>query len=186
MNFGQSTYRPMGRPHGGGGWDAVNAVFLTWRLHGTLAYLRKPTTGGIPDLAFAAFDRALDTAASGPRWLEHPAIAQCVVEALRYGERHRGLYDLAAYCVMPNHVHLVLEPKAPLAEISKAMRGFIERTANQILNRRGEPFWHNDGCDRWIRSANERNRMAEYTEANPVSAGLIKVAEQWPWSSASH
>ena len=168
------------------GREPVNAVFLTWRLHGTLAHLVKPTQPGIPDQAFAAFDRALDTAASGPRWLEEPAVAQCVVEALRFGERQLELYNLIAFCVMPNHVHLVLEPKAPLAKIAKSIKGFTARSANQILGRTGQHFWHDDGCDRWIRNAGDRNRMAEYTESNPVSAGLIEAAEEWPWSSASH
>jgi len=167
-------------------WDPVNAVFLTWRLHGTLGYLVKPTQVGIPDLAFAAFDRALDTAASGPKWLQEPAIAQCVVEALRFGERRLEFYTLIAFCVMPNHVHLVLEPNASLPKITTSIKGFTARTANEILGRTGQHFWRDDSCDRWIRNASERKRMAEYTECNPVSAGLIGAAEQWPWSSASH
>jgi putative transposase len=166
--------------------ESVNAVFLTWRLHGTLAHLAKPTPLGVPDQAFAAFDRALDTAASGPKWLQEPAIARCVVDALRYGERHLELYALIAFCVMPNHVHLVLEPKAPLAKITKSIKGFTARAANQILGLTGQHFWHDDGFDRWIRNSRDRNRMAEYTECNPVSAGLTEAADQWPWSSASH
>lgn len=167
-------------------WEPVNSVLLTWRLQGTLAHLVKPTHLGVRDQAFAAFDRALDTAASGPIWLREPAIAQSVVDTLRFGERQLELYALIAFCIMPNHVHLLVEPKVPLAKITKSIKGFTARTANQILGLTGRHFWHDDGCDRWIRNSRERSRMASYVENNPVSAGLTDVAERWPWSSASH
>ena len=168
------------------GSDRVNAVFLTWRLHGTLAHLVRPTQMGIADVAFAAFDRALDTAASGPRWLEEPSIAESVVDALRFGERQLELYKLISFCVMPNHVHVVLEPETPLAKITRSIKGYTARTANHVLGRTGRHFWHDDDCDRWIRNAGERGRVTQYIESNPVSAGLIEEAELWPWSSASH
>ncbi|HEY2018231.1 MAG TPA: hypothetical protein VGH38_32220, partial [Bryobacteraceae bacterium] len=72
-------------------------VFLTWRLQGTLMHLARPSRAAISWQAFYAFDKALDTAASGPTWLEEPAVARCVVEALRFGERQLELYDLQAY-----------------------------------------------------------------------------------------
>jgi REP element-mobilizing transposase RayT len=87
---------------------------------------------------------------------------------------------------MPNHVHLVLEPLVSLAKISKSIKSFTARAANEILGRTGERFWHDDSYERWLRNDGERTRIAEYTESNPVSAGLIVAAEEWPWSSAGH
>lgn len=183
------TYYERNLPH----WHPENtAIFLTWRLHGTWAKLVKNTQAGMPvppgrmPVPRFAFDQALDYATSGPKWLQEPAVAQCVVDAFRFGERQLKLYHLVAFCVMPNHIHLVVAPLAPLSKISKSIKGFTARTANQILGRTGERFWQDESYDRWIRNADQQNSIVEYIENNPVSAGLTQAADQWPWSSASH
>ncbi|HXB70052.1 MAG TPA: hypothetical protein VNY05_17495 [Candidatus Acidoferrales bacterium] len=90
------------------------AIFLTWRLHGTAAHFRAEQEAKNAGRAFVAVDRQLAATESGPKWLREPAIAQCVVDALRFGERQLKLYTLVAYCVMPNHVHLVVDPECRL------------------------------------------------------------------------
>lgn len=163
-----------------------DALFLTWRLNDTLPYLAKPNTPGMPGQTFFALDRALDTAASGPRWLEDSTVAQSVVTALRFGEQQLDLYNILAYCLMPNHVHLVLEPLTTLSRINHAIREITGRNANQILRRAHQPFWHEDSYEHWLWDAAERDRMVAYTERDPVTAGLVREPEEWPWSSASH
>ena len=174
------TYYQRNLPH----WHPKGAaIFLTWCLHGTFGHVRKNHSG--PGRAFLCFDRALDAATLGPTWLSDPAIAQCVADALRFGERHLKLYTLIAYCVMPNHVHAVVHPQAPVPKITKSIKGFTARTANELLGRIGERFWHDESYDHWIRNADEWNRIIYYTENNPVAAGLVESPEQWPWSSAT-
>jgi len=65
--------------------------------------------------AFVAIDRELDRAAAGPRWLEDERIAQCVADALQFGEWQLRLYDLRAWVLMVNHVHILIHPQATLA-----------------------------------------------------------------------
>ena len=161
------------------------AIFLTWRLHGTYAHLRRDPTSANPGLAFAASDRQLDCAVSGPRWLLEPTIAQTVVDALRFGQQQLQLYFLIAFCVMPNHAHAVVQPRDPVSRITKAIKGFTARRANAFLGRTGEPFWQDETYDHWIRNDDELRRIVRYTERNPVVAGLVEAPEQWPWSSAS-
>ena len=86
---------------------------------------------------------------------------------------------------MPNHVHAVIQPCVPVARITKSIKGFTAREANQILGRTGERFWQDESYDHWIRNETEWNRIVRYTALNPVAAGLVETAEQWPWSSAS-
>jgi len=57
-------------------------------------------------------DRLLDEARSGMVHLSQPAIADMVVEAIRYNADTLRHYDLHAFVVMPNHVHLLLTPKS--------------------------------------------------------------------------
>jgi len=56
--------------------------------------------------AFVAVDRELATAATGPTWLKDERIAQCVIETLRFGQEPLHLYDLHAWVLMSNHVHI--------------------------------------------------------------------------------
>ena len=134
--------------------------------------------------AFAAIDRELDQAATGPRWLQDERVAQCVVDAFHYGDRTLGLYGLQAWVLMVNHVHLLIYPHAPLARITKAVKNFSARKANTILGRAGEPFWQDESYDHWVRSAEEFDKIVRYIEGNPVSAGLATSAGGWRWSSA--
>jgi hypothetical protein len=99
-------------------------VFVTWRLAGTLPRpapeleIRDPHPG--KTLLFR--DRQLDQSRSGPRWLEDPRVATMFVNALVYGERVRRAYDLFAWVVMPNHVHVVLKPNRKLSEIVRWLK----------------------------------------------------------------
>lgn len=86
-------------------------VFVTWRLAGTLP---QPA----PELLTCDPD-PLRTMGSGPRWLKDPRIPDLFVEALLYGEGTRRAYELFAWVVMPNHLHLVLKPKGRLSETIK-------------------------------------------------------------------
>ena len=86
---------------------------------------------------------------------------------------------------MSNHVHVMVFPRAPLWRITKAIKGFSAREANRILGRTGQPFRQHESFDHWVRDRRELGRIVRYVEENPVRAGLVGSAEEWPWSSAS-
>jgi REP element-mobilizing transposase RayT len=107
-----------------------------------------------------------------------------LAEAIVAGERERGFYELSAWVVMPNHVHLLILPKVAVAEITRWLKGSTARRANQLLERTGLPFWQDESYDHWVRHTRELDRITGYIEENPVSAGLVGSMELWPWSSA--
>jgi len=80
-------------------------------------------------------DRELDSAATGPRWLQDERVAQCVADALQYGSLQLGLYELRSWVLMINHVHILIYPKANLSKITKSIKNFSARQANAILGR---------------------------------------------------
>ena len=121
---------------------------------------------------------------SGPRWLKDPRIAQVVVDALRYGESVRQAYELIAWVMMPNHVHLVIRPRTHLAEIMRWLKASTGNRANRIVGRSDAPFWMREYYDHWVRSENELWSIIDYVERNPVTAGLALEPEAWLWSSA--
>lgn len=142
------TYYQRNLPH----WfPEGRSVFLTWRLHGSLPRMLLPYTEKTRAISegkrFALWDQALGRTDIGPLWLRDPKIAQLVVSAIEEGESKLGLYVLESYVVMPNHVHVLLNPKAPVAEITRRLKGPTARDANRILNRSGKRFWQDESFD---------------------------------------
>jgi len=161
------------------------AVFLTWHLKGSLPHHRYPPPGAVSaGKAFVWMDRSLDQMQCGPLWLRTAPLADIVVEAIRFGEQALGHYELGAYVVMPNHVHLLVTPRVSLPKLTRRLKGFTARQANHILNRTGESFWQGESYDHWVRDQEEGGRIAAYIEGNPVRAGLAARPEDYRWSSA--
>jgi REP element-mobilizing transposase RayT len=135
------------------------------------------------------FDVQLDGGRWGPKHLADSRIACLVVDALLFHQTSR--YNLSAYVVMPNHVHLVIRPQAKekreavwgLDEIMKNLKSYTGRKANEILGLSGE-FWQREYYDHLIRDEEEWRWYVDYTHLNPVRAGLCLRAEDWDWSSA--
>ncbi len=128
------------------------------------------------------FEKFLDRGC-GTCHLRDPHIGGIVENALLHfdGERYR----LLAWCVMPNHVHVLIETMEgfPMPDIVKSWKSFTARQANAFLQRDGA-FWRRDFFDRFIRDDAHFVRAAEYIEANPVKAGLVSEPCEWPFSSA--
>jgi REP element-mobilizing transposase RayT len=120
----------------------------------------------------------------GVAWLRRPDIAGLVAGSLRFFDRQR--YDLHAWVVMPNHVHVVVRPERPytLSSILKSWKTYTAVQANRLLGRTGEPFWQNESYDHCCHDEEDRAKCCEYTILNPVNAGLCQRPELWPWSSA--
>jgi putative transposase len=172
------------------------AIFLTWRLYGSLPVSPKSTArigcATKPSLAkdspgrkFKLMDSVLDKATNGPLWLKDPRIAQCVLDASYFGENRLSFYALHAFVIMPNHVHLLITPKVPIPRLMNGLKGVTAREANAILGRQGKHFWQDESFDHWVRTSTEFDRIRAYIEFNPVSARLAAEPEAWPWSSAS-
>jgi REP element-mobilizing transposase RayT len=107
-------------------------------------------------------------------------IAGVMAAALRFREGKH--YRLLAWCVMPNHVHVVarLFPGQELAKVVKAWKNFSARAANQTLGRKGR-FWQREYYDRIIRNGDELARSIKYIVENPAKAGLKNWT--WVWSA---
>src|SRR5258708_3447664 len=109
--------------------------------------------------AFVAADRELERTSLGPVWLKQAQVAECVTEIIRDGDSVRNLYELGAFVVMPNHVHLLIEPKTHAPKITQYVKGVSARQANAFLGRTGHPFWQDESFDRWVRSSKEKTNI---------------------------
>ena len=168
-------------------WDAVGVpLFVTFRLHGSLPANRvfPPQRLATSGQAFRAMDRLLDAGRSGPLLLKIPEIAGLVKSALYEGQSRFDRYELHAFVVMPNHVHMLVTPKVTARQWLGPLKGFTAHKANQALGIRGRAFWQDESYDHLVRSQVEFDRIRMYIEQNPVMAGLAATAEDFPWSSA--
>ncbi len=167
-------------------WDAVGQpVFVTFRLEGSL-----PTTRVFPPerlqsgRAFLAMDRLLDRSDCGPRYLRQPEIAGAIVQAIHDGQTRFQRYQIHAFVVMPNHVHLLVTPQVNARQWLGPLKGFTASQANRLLGRSG-PCWQDESYDHLVRNDREFAKIINYVEQNPVRAGLVESPEEYPWSSAA-
>ena len=151
---------------------------------------------------FVAYDNFLDTDRK-VHWLSDARLAALVRTALYHW--HGRKYNLLAYCVMPNHVHVLLLPldmppvlsrtdelpvvgecsdrHSPLASIMHSLKGYTAHRANRLLRRSGA-FWQHESYDHWVRDEEELERIVQYINGNPVRAGLVSQPHDWHWCSA--
>ncbi len=92
--------------------------------------------------------------------------------------------EIWAYCLMPNHVHLIMAP--PDADGLRAALGETHRRYTKHINQR--EGWQGHLWQERFHSypMDEAHLLAaaRYIERNPVSAGLAKDPADWRWSSA--
>jgi REP element-mobilizing transposase RayT len=136
----------------------------------------------MPDAMLRA-DQELDVGL-GACWLGNTEIAALTQKTLLHFDGER--YSLLAWCIMPNHVHVLVETLQghTLSGVVKSWKSFTTRQANALLGRTGT-FWEADYFDRYMRNEDHLMRTIEYVENNPVKAGLVDKAADWLWSSAS-
>ncbi|MDZ4778083.1 MAG: transposase [Alphaproteobacteria bacterium] len=96
-------------------------------------------------------------------------------------------YRLVAWCVMPNHVHVVFEQMAGrlLGRAVQELKSVSAHRINKQLSRKGA-VWRREYFDRYMRDGDHLVQTVRYVEANPVKAGLVENVMDWPFSSGSY
>lgn len=119
----------------------------------------------------------------GSRSLSKPAVAEIVEACLLHGDGER--YALAAWCVMPTHVHVLIEQFAEhaLSNVTQKWKSVSAHAINKSGGRKGR-LWQPDYFDRFMRSEQQFEWTVAYIENNPVAAGLVQQPQDWRFSSA--
>jgi putative transposase len=98
------------------------------------------------------------------------------VAARRYG------ILVHAFCVLSNHYHLLAtDPDAQLPAFMQYLDSLVARATNAALGR-WEGFWSSEASYSAVTQGDAADvvRKTAYTLANPVSAGLVRTAREWP------
>jgi len=91
---------------------------------------------------------------------------------------------LLAYCVMPNHFHLVMRPKRG-EELSRCMQWLMTSHVRRYHQHKGSSghVWQGRYKSFLIQEDAHLLAVLRYVERNPVRAGMVRAAKDWPWSS---
>ncbi len=139
---------------------------------------------------FNQYDDRLDGRKSDRCFFSDPALCKSLADHLHTFDN--DLYELKAYCIMPNHVHLLLSlgnqladdhyflldedelvlSYKPLHQIMQKIKGASARFLNQQLGRTGT-FWQKDSYDHYVRDAKAFRNILYYILHNPEKAGLV-------------
>jgi alanyl-tRNA synthetase/REP element-mobilizing transposase RayT len=101
-------------------------------------------------------------------------------------------YELYAACVMPDHVHLLLEPRIKedrttgtpeffsLSEILHTIKSFTAHEINKLRQSSGA-VWEKESFDRLIRSESDLQEKFHYITRNPWDGNVVNPNEDYPW-----
>lgn len=136
------------------------------------------------DRLLALLDKYED-AGYGSCVLKNDNVAKIVHDAIFF--YHGKKYNVISWCIMPNHVHVLIEvmKNISLSSILHSWRSFSSNEINKVLNRSGR-LWMPEYFDRFIRDNDHFNNVVDYIHNNPVKAGLVKEAREYKWSSAGY
>ena len=146
-------------------------IFVTWRLRGSLRHKSRCATA-------ASIERSLDRNCGEKLLLNNPLFAGRVRDALLHGDRAQGHYDLHAWVILHNHVHVLLDPHTGTVRIAETIMDSSELSG-------GRRFWERESWERPVRTRAEYLQNVDYIHQHPVRDSLVEREEQWEWSSAS-
>jgi putative transposase len=117
--------------------------------------------------------------------LTQAELAPIIEETLLFHDGSK--YDLQAWCIMPDHIHLGLV-FYPNQLMGKMVWTWKKRIATQAkkLPRPMSYIFELDYFDRYVRNLDQAIRLPAYIENNPLKSGLVLDAWDWRWSSAWH
>jgi RecG-like helicase/REP element-mobilizing transposase RayT len=119
-----------------------------------------------------------------------PEARTIVLDALRHFHNQR--YELFAACVMPDHLHLLIQPWPkendetgnvvfwPLSELLHSIKSFSAHEINKAENKTGV-LWEKERFDRYVRSDRDLEEKFHYITRNPWDAGVADQDEDYPW-----
>lgn len=122
--------------------------------------------------------------------------AEIVAENWKYFDSKH--YELFAYVIMPNHVHLLVKTfeEYPIGGLVKTWKSFSAKAIRKLFREGGadyqpalpaillndKPFWQREYWDRFVRDEKHFNSSINYILENPVKAGLVNSWQDWPWN----
>jgi putative transposase len=91
-------------------------------------------------------------------------------------------FTLRACCLMPDHLHVLLQGDSPTSDLLCFVKTFKHKTTFHFRTKTGKTLWQISFFDHILRTAEELSKTAEYILLNPVRAGLVQRTADYPYS----
>lgn len=141
-------------------YDSVDEFVRKWDLSPAMSNKEKQLK----------IDAYLDTSANGAylegevlEWLSEFLLSQ-----------DKKLYDLVAFAIMNNHVHILFKPLESLSKVMQRVKGVSAKKINDLLGKSGK-FWADDYYDKVMRDEKHFGVVYEYIKNNPLKISKTKV-----------
>lgn len=127
------------------------------------------------------------TTKSRRKVLDNPAAHRILREEWENALERHG-WAIGSYIVMPDHVHFFCKPTHEAAKLSELMQHWKQWTSKRIKKelKLDEPVWQAEFFDHLLRSQESYSEKWNYVEQNPVRAGLVEQAGNWPYAGFIH
>lgn len=116
-------------------------------------------------------------------YLGERATAQSVLATLEQCAAKRS-FQLHAYCLMPDHVHLLVQGMSAPCDLLEFIRVFKLRTAFEFKKSHGARLWEKSYYDHTLRQADAIEDVASYIWQNPVRKKLCAFPSDFPFSGS--
>ncbi|MFA5455189.1 MAG: transposase [Sulfurimonas sp.] len=141
-------------------FDSVDEFVRKWGFNPAMK--NKETQLGI--------DEYLDTSTNGA-YLQDNVLGYLYDFLIAHDKK---LYELSAFCIMNNHVHILFKPLERLSKVMQMLKGASAKKINELLGKNGK-FWDDDYYDKAIRDEKHFFVVYEYIRNNPLKIGGTKV-----------
>ncbi len=135
---------------------------------------------------FEYYDEFIGSYSDSPKFLNDDKVAEIVKECFHFW--HNKRYELICYCIMPNHIHILIKPLQDeegryylLNKIVYTWKSFTAKKINLVIGKSGK-IWCDEHYDHVIRTEEEFRNTVLYVMNNPVKASLCGEVTEWKHS----
>jgi putative transposase len=110
-------------------------------------------------------------------------VAKAVIESLKKN-KIKSHFKIYIYCLMPDHLHILLNPGNSNLSVSRFIQTFKSQTGFWYEKQYGSSLWQRGFYDHIVRQNENLIKIAQYILDNPVRKELVEEPEQYPYSGA--
>jgi putative transposase len=109
-------------------------------------------------------------------------VAQMVCESIVQNCELRR-YRLFGYCLLPDHLHVLLSPQNSGLDVGGWLQAFKSYTGHAYVRQGGlPPLWQRSAYDHVCREEETAETVLRYIADNPVRKNLVSDWREWPWT----
>jgi REP-associated tyrosine transposase len=112
------------------------------------------------------------------------ALGQSIVLQFRRTCREKK-FALLAYCLMPDHVHLLVEGRSEASDLRHLIKSMKQSSGQRFAAQLNYRLWQDGFHDRVLRKDDDAKKIAKYIVENPTRAGLVQSPLDYPLSGSA-